>query len=123
MYDNLIMDPKLVALRDAIIIWEAIRDSKLGVWMGKYIHNLCDVTVFDCSKCPLIQIGKGCLEENSSRLEYINLLDNLLPEGPSEVVLQYTPQFFQDKVRPVIRQIIKDLKESEQQFLLRESEK
>lgn len=122
MYDNLIMNPVLVALRDDIVKWEFIRDSKLGVWAGKYTHNLCDVTVFDCSECPLIRIEKGCLEENSL-LEYKNLLYSLIPEVPSEVVLKYTPQFFQEKVRPVIRKIIKDLKEAEQQFLLRESEK
>jgi hypothetical protein len=123
MYDNLIMPPKQVALGDEIAKWEFIRDSKLGVGAGNFENNLCQVSRLDCSDCPLAQIGKGCLEENSPQSEYINLLDNLLPEGPSEVVLQYTPQFFQEKVRPVIRQIIKDLKEAEQQFLLRESEK
>jgi hypothetical protein len=117
------MDPKLVALRDAIVKWRAILDNKLGIWSGRLQYNLCMVSKLDCSDCPLIQIGKGCLEEKSSSLKYAILLDNLLPEGPSEVLLKYTPQFFQDKVRPVIKQIIKDLKEAEQQFLLRESER
>jgi hypothetical protein len=123
MYDNLMMDPLLVALRDDIAKWEFIRDSKLGFRAGTYGNNLCDIVRLDCVGCPLEQIGRGCLEENSSYLEYAKLIDDLHSEKPSEVVLKYTPQFFQDKVRPVIRQIIKDLKEAEQQFLLRESEK
>ena len=115
MYDNLIMDPILVALRDGIIIMEAIRDSELGVWAG------AKDTFTDCLDCPLLEMEISC--SNSACLEYSHLVKKLLPGGPSEVVLQYTPQFFQNRVRPVIKQIIKDLKEAEQQFLLRESER